>query len=276
MIPTAFDYTKPATVEEAIAALSDGDSKLLAGGYSLIPAMKMRLTQPSKLVDISGIPSLKGIKEEDGEIVINAGTTHYEILTNDLIKNRLPFFTQAASIIGDVQVRNRGTIGGSLAHADPAADWPAPVLAAEAIIDVKGTGGSRSIAATDFFTGLFSTQLLPDEIIVAIRIPVQEGAQSVYLSFEQPASRFAIVGCAVLRKADGRVNIAFTGVSEAPFRDRGAEAVFDGKSWDTATIDTAVDAAIGEVDVLSDHFASSEYRRHLAKVYLKRALQALA
>lgn len=276
MIPTAFDYTKPATVEEAIAALSDGDSKLLAGGYSLIPAMKMRLTQPSKLVDISGIPSLKGIKEEDGEIVINAGTTHYEILTNDLIKNRLPSFTQAAGIIGDVQVRNRGTIGGSLAHADPAADWPAPVLAAEAIIDVKGTGGSRSIPATDFFTGLFSTQLLPDEIIVAIRIPVQEGARSVYLSFEQPASRFAIVGCAVLRKADGRVNIAFTGVSEAPFRDRGAEAVFDGKSWDTATIDTAVDAAIGEVDVLSDHFASSEYRRHLAKVYLKRALQALA
>ncbi|WP_121356595.1 FAD binding domain-containing protein [Flavisolibacter nicotianae] len=276
MIPTAFDYTKPATVEEAIAALSDGDSKLLAGGYSLIPAMKMRLTQPSKLVDISGIPSLKGIKEEDGEIVINAGTTHYEILTNDLIKNRLPFFTQAAGIIGDVQVRNRGTIGGSLAHADPAADWPAPVLAAEAIIDVKGTGGGRSIPATDFFTGLFSTQLLPDEIIVAIRIPVQEGARSVYLSFEQPASRFAIVGCAVLRKADGRVNIAFTGVSEAPFRDRGAEAVFDGKSWDTATIDTAVDAAIGEVDVLSDHFASSEYRRHLAKVYLKRALQALA
>lgn len=276
MIPTAFDYTKPSTVDEAIAALADGDSKLLAGGYSLIPAMKMRLSQPSKLVDISGIPSLKGIREEDGEIVINAGTTHYEILTNDIIKNRLPFFTQAAGIIGDVQVRNRGTIGGSLAHADPAADWPAPVLAAEAVIDVKGRDGSRSIPATDFFTGLFSTQLLPDEIIVAIRIPVHEGAKSVYLSFEQPASRFAIVGCAVLRKADGRVNIAFTGVSEAPFRDRAAEAVFDGRNLDEAAIDAAVSAAVGDVDVLSDYFASSEYRRHLAKVYLKRALQAVA
>lgn len=275
MIPTAFDYTKPATIEEAIAALSDGDSKLLAGGYSLIPAMKMRLTQPAKLVDISGIPSLKGIREEAGEIIINAGTTHYEILTNDIIKKRLPFFTQAAGIIGDVQVRNRGTIGGSLAHADPAADWPAPVLAAEAVIDVKGAGGSRSIPATDFFTGLFSTQLLPDEIIVAIRIPVQEGARSVYLSFEQPASRFAIVGCAVLRKADGRTNIAFTGVSEAAFRDRAAEAVLEGKGFDGSTIDAAVAAAVGEVDVLSDHFASAEYRKHLAKVYLKRALQAV-
>src|SRR5437867_3670233 len=131
MIPAAFEYTKANTVEEVIAALADGDAKILSGGYSLIPAMRMRLTQPSKLIDISGIESLKGIREANGEIIINAATTHHEILNNSIIKTHLPFFVQAASTVGDVQVRNRGTIGGSLAHADPAADWPALVLAAD-------------------------------------------------------------------------------------------------------------------------------------------------
>lgn len=277
MIPAAFDYTKPTTIEEAIAALSEGNGKLIAGGYSLVPAMRMRLSQPEKLIDISGIPSLKGIREEKGEIIINAGTTHYEIMRSDIIKRHLPFFTEAAGIIGDVQVRNRGTIGGSLANADPAADWPAPVLAAEAIIDVKGSGGDRSIPATEFFMGLFTTGLQPDEIITAIRLPVPEdGSKSAYFSFEQPASRFAIVGCAVMRKANGKVNIAFTGVADTPFRDREAEQALAGKDFDAASIDAAVNAAVNGVNVLGDHFASEEYRKHLVKVYLRKALQAVA
>ena len=141
MIPVAFDYQKAKTIDEAITALSSGDSKVLAGGHSLLPAMKLRLSQPAKLVDIAGIASLKGVKEEDGEIVIGAASTHAEIGGNKLIKGHLPFFAEAASLIGDLQVRNCGTIGGSLAHADPAADWPALVLASGAAMEVQGSNG---------------------------------------------------------------------------------------------------------------------------------------
>ena len=276
MIPVAFEYKKAVTVEEAIAALSGGESKVLAGGYSLLPSMKLRLNQPAKLVDIANIPSLKGIKEENGQIIISAGTTHHDIGNNEIIKNKLPFFAEAAGMIGDVQVRNRGTMGGSLAHADPAADWPALVLASDATIEVIGSGGTRTIKATDFFTGLFSTQLQEDEIIIAIRIPVPEpGSKMVYLKFSHPASRFAIVGCAVLRFPGEKTNIAFTGVADIPFRDSGAEQAVSGKALDAASIDAAVNIAANGVNILSDNFASEEYRKHVARVYLKRALQAV-
>ncbi len=266
MIPVAFDYQKVSTVDEAIAALAAGDAKILVGGHSLLPAMKLRLNQPAKLVDISRISTLKGITEDNGEVVIGAGTTHGEIAGDAVINVRLPFFAQAASLIGDVQVRNHGTIGGSLAHADPAADWGALVLAADATIDVAGSNGRRSIPASAFFTGLFSTALEEGEIITDIRVPIPpDGTKTTYQKFMQPASRFAIVGCAVMRKPDGSKSIAFTGVSECPFRDSGAEAA----DSDAA----AVGAAVEGITVMSDHFASEAYRRHLAKVYLKRALQ---
>jgi aerobic carbon-monoxide dehydrogenase medium subunit len=158
MIPATFDYQKARTVDEAIAALS-GDVKILAGGHSLLPAMKLRMNRPSKLLDITGLAALKGIREEDGEIVIGSAVTHADIGHDKLVKNKLPFFTQAASFIGDLQVRNHGTIGGSLAHADPAADWPALVLASDAAIEIQGSDGKRRIKAIDFFTGLFSTAL---------------------------------------------------------------------------------------------------------------------
>ena len=220
MIPVSFEYQKVNSIKEALSVLSGTDVKLLAGGYSLVPAMKLRLTRPSRLIDIAGIEELKGIIEEDGEIVIKAGTTHNEILQNDIIKKHLAFFEQAAGTIGDVQVRNRGTIGGSIAHADPAADWPAAVLAADATIIVESAGGNRRIKATDFFTGMFTTALKSNEIITSIRIPIPaDGSRSVYLNFEQPASRFAIIGCAVVRYKDGKVNIAFTGAGEFPFRE---------------------------------------------------------
>lgn len=269
MIPVAFDYQRATTVDEAIAALSSGDGKILAGGHSLLPAMKLRLNQPARLVDISRIDALKGIKEEDGEIVIGAGTTHGDIASDNLIKSKLPFFAEAASLIGDVQVRNHGTIGGSLAHADPAADWGALVLAADAAIVTRSSGGSRRIAAVDFFQGLFTTALEEIEIITEIRIPVPaEGTKMNYQKFSQPASRFAIVGCAVMRKPDGKTNIAFTGVGEAPFRDAAAESA--------TSVDAAVAAAAEGITIMSDHFASEEYRRHIAKIYLKKALQAVA
>jgi len=275
MIPAAFDYQKARNVDEAIAALS-GDGKILAGGHSLIPAMKLRMSRPSKLVDITGLAALKGIKEEDGEIVIGAAATHADIGNDKLVKNKLPFFAQAASVIGDLQVRNHGTIGGSLAHADPAADWPALVLAGDAAIEVQGSNGKRRIKATDFFTGLFSTALQEGEIITAIRIPVPaDGTKTSYHKFEQPASKFAIVGCAVMRFPDGKTNIAFTGVSENAFRDSSAENEVSGKPLNNDSIAAAANAAVNNVTILGDHFASEEYRKHLAKVYLKKALNAV-
>src|SRR5688572_760349 len=181
MIPAAFEYERVKTVDEAIAALSNSDTKILAGGHSLIPAMKLRLSRPAKLVDIGGITALKDIKEQDGEIVIGAAATHADIMYHNLIRQHLPFFTEGAAQIGDMQVRNYGTIGGSLAHADPAADWPAMILAADAAIEVQSANGRRRIKSTDFFTGLFATALENNEIITAIRIPVPgEGTKSTY------------------------------------------------------------------------------------------------
>lgn len=277
MIPTAFDYQKASTVDEAIAALTDGDVKLLAGGHSLLPALKLRLNQPSKLVNIASIEELKGIHEEDGEVVIGAATTHHDIAVNDIFKHTLHFFTEAASMIGDVQVRNHGTIGGSLAHADPSADWAALVLAADATVEIKGKAGKRRIKAVEFFTGLFGTVLNEDEIITSVRIPVPpEGTKTAYQKFPQPASRFAIVGCAVLRKPDGTTNIAFTGVSDNAFRDTAAEQAISGKPLNDANISATMAPAAENVSILGDHYASEDYRKHLAKVYLKKALQAVA
>lgn len=277
MVPAAFEYNKAKIVEDALAALAADDSKILSGGYSLIPAIKLRLSQPRLLVDISGIPSLKGITATGTEIVIGAGTTHYDLLHNDIIKEKLPFFVSAAGMIGDVQVRHRGTIGGSLAHADPAADWPALVLAADASIAIRGLAGERIVRANEFFTGIFSTLLEEKEIITAIHVPVPEdGSRMIYLKFSHPASRFAVVGCAALRSPSGDIKIAFTGVADAPFRDLAAENALAGKQLDDASIDKAVAEAVNMTGVMEDNFASADYRKHLAKVYLRKALKALA
>jgi aerobic carbon-monoxide dehydrogenase medium subunit len=274
MIPVAFDYKKAKTVDEAIAALAGTDGKILAGGHSLIPALKLRLSHPSKLIDITGIASLKTIKETEGEIVIGATCTHAEIAGNKLIKRNFHFIVKGASLIGDLQVRNYGTIGGSLAHADPAADWPAMVLVSDASIEVQGRQGKRKIKATEFFKGLFSIELQENEIITAIHIPVPPaGTKTSYHKFIQPASRFAIVGCAVMRFPDGRTNIAFTGVSDYAFRDRSAEQAVSGKELNETSIIAATNAALQGVRIASDHFASTDYRKHLAKVYLKKALE---
>lgn len=271
MIPSSFTYQKVSSIDDAIKALSE-DSKLLSGGHSLIPALKLRLNQVGHLVDISAIAGLKGIKEESGVIVIGAGSTHAEIASNKIVKSKFPMLAQTALSIGDVQVRNKGTIGGSLAHADPAADWPATVLASEATIIAKGKKGERKVKASEFFNGMFTTALEENEIITAIHFPIPTG-KSVYLKFPQPASRFAIVGCAVVRNGD-KTNIAFTGVSSNAFRDKAAEKAA-GK-LDNAAIENASTAAAEGVKILGDLYASEKYRKHLAKVYLKRALMSVA
>ena len=277
MIPVAFDFQKARTIDEAVAAISGSDGKILAGGHSLIPALKLRLSHPTKLVDISSIPHLKGIQEKNGEIIIGSACTHGEIANNQLIKDQLPFMAKGASLIGDPQVRNYGTIGGSLAHADPAADWPALVLAAEAYIEVQGPQGKRKIAAKDFFTGFFSIALHEHELITAIHIPVPPpGTKSSYQKFIQPASRFAIVGCAVMRFPDGKTNIAFTGVSDHAFRDQHAEQFVSGKELTKPSIHAAAEAALVDVRIAGDRYASPVYRNHLAKAYLKKALHEVS
>jgi len=280
MIPTGFTYHRASSLKEALDLLNThDDAKLLAGGHSLIPALKLRLNQPAHLIDISRLDDLKGIKEEGGALVIGAGVTHGEIAHSDLIKEKVAMLAEAADLIGDVQVRNMGTIGGSLAHADPAADWPALMLAAEAEITVLGPKGSRSISAEDFFTGFYETALGEDEVLTSIRIPIPPaGTSTSYQKFMQPASRFAIVGCAaMITRTNGtcdRVRVALTGVADKAYRAKGIEDALTGKAYDTGNIEAAVSSAAEGVDVMSDHFASEEYRSHLARVYARKALSA--
>ncbi|PHN01690.1 FAD binding domain-containing protein [Flavilitoribacter nigricans] len=282
MVATSFDYQKATSVEQAISLLQshDGDAKLLAGGHSLIPTMKLRLNSPALLIDVSKIEELRGIREEDGHIVIGAMTTHYEIASSDLLAKKAPMFVEAAKVIGDIQVRNKGTIGGSLAHADPAADWPAVVIASGAKIKIHGPDGARTVDADDFFTGFYTTAVGENDVLTSIHVPVPpKGSKSTYAKFPQPASRYALVGCAVQLTMDGNkvsdCSIGFTGVSDAAFRDSNAEAALKGKELSGESIQAAADACADGVDIMSDHFASEDYRKHLAGVFLKRALENL-
>ncbi len=281
MIPTNFEYHKAKSVDEALSLLQqhNGDAKILAGGHSLIPAMKLRLNQPATLIDIAKIPELSYIREEGDQIVIGAATTHGAIANSGLMQGALSMYAEAASMIGDLQVRNIGTIGGSIAHADPAADWPAVLLASDAQIVVSGSGGSRTIAATDFFTGFYETALNEGEIITAINVPKPPAnTNSSYQKFMQPASRFALVGCAAMVTKEGdtctKASVAFTGVSENAFRDINVEGAMFGQSCTAESIDSASALAADGKFILSDHFASEEYRKHLATVYAARALNA--
>ncbi len=273
MIPVEFDYKKANSLQNAFELLAGGDAKILSGGHSLVPAMKLRLNQPAVLVDISKIASLKGISKKGGILVIGANTTHSEIGNSDLVSGNISLLSDGAKMIGDAQVRNRGTLGGSLAHADPSADWPALVLATDATIVCESADGERAFKATDFFTGLYSTALNDGEIITEVHFPIPpKGSKMTYQKFSQPASRFAIVGCAVVKHPDGSTKVAFSGVADYAFRDSGVEnAANSGASADAASANAA-----NGVDIMGDHFASSEYRHHLAKVYAKRALLAVA
>jgi len=279
MSTTAFDYHRPASVDEAIQLLQQhgDDAKLLAGGHSLIPSMKLRLATPANLIDIGRLDDLKYIREEGDYLAIGAAVTHWEIESSDLVGEKNPLLAQTAAIIGDIQVRNKGTIGGSLAHADPAADYPATILATEAQICTRGPDGERTINAADYFIDLYLTSLQPDEIITEVRVPVQTtNASSAYAKFPHPASRFAVVGCAAVITRDGAtcqdVKVGFTGIANAAFRDAGVEDELRGKTADATTIAAAAAKAAADAELLSDNFAGEDYRRHLAQVFSKRAL----
>ncbi len=283
MIPASFNYHRASSLSEALDLMKQygDDAKLLAGGHSLLPAMKLRMNTPANLIDIGRIDELNSIRLENGTLHIGAGVTHSAIAGSSDVQSHAAVLAHTAGLIGDVQVRNKGTIGGSLAHADPAADYPAVLLVLDATISVVGPGGSRSIAAGDFFQDLYVTALAEDEIITGIEIPaLPQGAGAAYLKFAQPASRFALVGCAAMVKVDGgtcsEVRVAFTGVGNTPFRDSGVEGALSGKAADAAAIEAAAAQAATGVDILSDHFANEDYRKHLAQVYARRALSEAA
>ena len=277
MIPTAFDYERATSLDDALAKLAaaGGAGKLIAGGHSLVPLMKLRLSEPTVLIDIAHIPDFAGVRESDGLIEIGAGTTHHDVATSTLLHDRCPVLAEAAALIGDQQVRNRGTLGGSLAHADPAADYPAVMLAVDADFHLKGPGGWRAVRARDFFQGMLTVDLAPDEILARVTFaPVRSAA---YAKLHQRASRFAIVGvAAAVDVRDGAIasaRVGLTGASSSPSRLANVEEALAGQPASSDTVNAASAAAGDTIEDLNDDIhASAEYRRAMIAVFARRAL----
>jgi carbon-monoxide dehydrogenase medium subunit len=278
MFPSSFEYQRADSVAEAVALLGKHkDAKLIAGGHSLLPAMKLRLAQPSMLIDISRIKDLQGIRESDGTVAIFALTTHNEVAASSLSPKAM---RDAASQIGDMQVRNRGTLGGSISHADPAADYPAVLLALGAHLRAEGPGGSRVILADDFFTDLFTTALKPNEVLIGARFGPRPAGRvgTAYAKHAHPASGFAVTGvsAAVATDAGGKVTmarVAVTGACAKAQHLKATEAALAGKKFDSASIKAAA-AADNHLSCLSDSYASADYRAHLSGVLARRALES--
>jgi len=282
MYSASFDYFRPASIDEAQRLLSDHPgAKVLAGGHSLIPLLKLRLAAPSALVDISRLSELKGISAIDGAIRIGALTTHAEVAASALVQTACPMLAEAAGLIGDPQVRNVGTIGGNVAHADAASDLPPVLVALEARFVAAGPRGDRTIAAPDFFQGMMATALSDGEILRAIEIPARRpGDGMAYVKFAHPASRYAVVGVAAAVRVEGGTctgaRVAVGGVQSVPTRAAAVEAAIVGSAPSARAIARAAEAWAGNLggDVLEDVFASAEYRRAMAAVYVRRALAA--
>ncbi len=280
MYPAAFEYHAPTSVKDALGLLGrlKDDAKLLAGGHSLIPMMKLRLAQPKHLIDLRRVPGLSGIKEEGGTIVIGAMTTHWQVESSTLLKSKCAILSETASVIGDPQVRNLGTFGGSLAHADPAADQPATMIAVGGEFVCEGSKGRRTVKVDDWFKGLMSTALGDDEILVEIRVPLwPAGSGGAYMKFPHPASRFAVVGVAAMVTLDKegtctRAGVGVTGAGTKAVRAKGVEAALLGKKLDAATIEAAAQKAADGIDVQADLQGSVEYKSHLCRVFAKRAI----
>jgi carbon-monoxide dehydrogenase medium subunit len=284
MIPAAFDYIAPQSLDEAVRALAahGEQAKLLAGGHSLLPLLKLRLASPKLLVDLAKIPGLSNISQQDDEIIIGALATHYQIESSELLKAKCPLLPQTARAIGDVQVRNRGTIGGSLTHADPSADWPAAILALGGKLKLSGTKGERQIATKDFFLAAMTTAIEATEILTEIRVPVSSRrCGSAYLKMAQQASGFAIVGVAVWLRVGPRgtcedVGVGLTGLREKPFRAHAAEARLRGNKLTPKLIEESAAHVAEGSDPLEDLHASAQFRAHLARVYTTRAIAEAA
>jgi carbon-monoxide dehydrogenase medium subunit len=280
MYPAKFDYYRASSVAEAVSLLQQHEeAKVLAGGHSLIPTMKLRLATPAALIDIGRISELKGISEGNGKIRIGALTTHATLASSDLLQQKCKIVAEAAGQVGDPAVRHKGTIGGNIAHADPASDLPAVVLALGGVIHASGPSGNRQINADDFFVDLLTTALQSNELLTAIEIPISGGKTgSAYLKFEHPASGYAICGAAaiVTLAGDGTcqsARLCFNGVTAKPLNAGNVTAGLAGKKLDDATIDQAVNS-LSIAEPMSDIHASGPYRVELAKVYGRRALKA--
>ena len=277
MISNHFDYMRAKSIDDALAKLraSDGEGKFLAGGHSLIPLMKLRLSEPRVLIDIARIPGLAGIHTKGDKVEIGAGTVHQDVASSSMLQKACPMITECAGDIGDPQVRNRGTLGGSLAHADPAADYPAVMLALDAEVHLKGHNGWRTVKAQDFFVGMFTVDLAPDEIIAGVQFqPVKSAA---YAKLQQRASRFAIVGVAASVEVHAgtirSARIGVTGASSHAQRLFDVEEALAGKPATEKSIESAARMAGGTLkDINSDIHASREYRKAMVPVFAKRAL----
>lgn len=285
MIPATFEYHAPASLKEALTLLRryPGEAKLLAGGHSLLPMMKLRLAQPSHIVDLGRVSDLAYIRETaEGGLSIGPMTTYRMLHTSELVTRRAPVLAEAAAQIADLQVRNKGTIGGSLAHADPAADLPAVMLALEGVFSTSGAGRARAIPAARFFQGLFTTALKDGEVITEIAIPgLPARTGGAYAKFANKASHFAIVGVAALVTLDesgrcARARIGVTGAGDHATRARSAERFLTGRELTDALIGQAAIRATEGIESMSDLHASAEYREHLTEVFARRALTEAA
>lgn len=283
MIPPAFDYVAPRSVGEAISLLSSlgDDAKLLAGGHSLLPMMKLRFAQPGTLIDINRIPELRGIREEGGLIRIGAMTTETELIESKLLQSRLPLLPEAAKLIADPQVRNRGTIGGDIAHGDPGNDHPAIAMALDATFVLQGPNGEREVKAVDFFHGTYMTELAENEILTAILIaPFESGTGYCYQKLKRKTGDWATAGAAVVLRMSGGVvtqaRIGLTNVAPTALRARDAEAALTGQAITTASLDAAVKAVREACDPAEDLRGDAEYKTAMAGEMTRRAIQAAA
>lgn len=278
MIPASFEYLSPRSIEEAVDLLSAReDAKLIAGGQSLVPLMKLRLARPQSIIDLGRIPGLDTVREEGDKILIGCMVTHAQIEHSDFLKRKCPLLAQTTATIADVQVRSQGTIGGSLAHADPAGDLPPAILALGGEIKAVGPGGERWIKSKDFFLGLLTTALEPDEIVTEVRVPVSQQAKTAYLKAAQRASGFAVVGVAVCLRVDRAGNCAdiavgVAGATDKAYRPDNVEQKLRGKKLDAKLIEEAATQVVNGIDVIEDINGSKEYRSHLARVYTARAI----
>ncbi len=284
MFPANFGYVAAGSVEEAIELLTQHgeDAKLLAGGHSLIPAMKLRLATPRYLIDLGQIPGLSGVRIDGETLAIGALTLHADVASSELVRQHLPGLAEAALVIGDVQVRNRGTIGGSVAHADPAADFPVILMALNASFVLVSPSGSRTVAADHFFVDFFTTALAPNEVLTEIRVPLPPaGAGTAYEKLGHPASGYVVVsaGALVNRQASGQCAsawVAIGGLGSGPLRAVATQAALQGQPLTPEVIATAAAKAVEGVEVDDDTYANADYKRHMAVVYAQRAIEAAA
>jgi carbon-monoxide dehydrogenase medium subunit len=280
MIPASFEYVAPTSVEDALAALAEAgdEGKVLAGGQSLLPVLRMRLNAPEKVIDLGRVEGLRGIREDGDTIVIGAMTTHDEVANSELVKEHAALLAKATAEVADPQIRHRGTLGGAIVHADPAGDLGAPVLALDAEMVIAGPGGERTVAAKDFFTDLFETAVGDGELLTAIRIPKHTGWGAHYEKFVRVAHQWSIVGVAATVKADGgtisEAKIGLTNMGSTPLRAASVEAALAGKS--ASDVADACSSAADGTNPPSDLNGDADYRRHLATVLTSSAVAAAA